>query len=593
VQPDTVDAYESLIQFLYRAPIGLVQISTDGAIELLNPMSSSLLMPLAKDGGLENLFHVLATVSPRLSSMAADFAAPSGVVCESLRIDLSAAVGTDAGPQFLSISLLKLDANRLMAVLGDATFEMQREQATLTRRLNSAARTDGLTKMPNRCAVQEQVELMLARSTASVHGDFAVLFINVDRFKQINDTMGNAAGDQVLTTIAERLQAALRPSSNRIGLVGGPSQMAARIGGDEFVVVLDGMRRAEDVEAIALRLVEALGKPFRMSGHELSCSVSIGVILGAGASGDADSVLGDASIAMAEAKREGGRRYVLFETSMRERAARRGDIEGDLRRALSEDELFVVYQPVVGFLEGGGIDHSAGVEALVRWQHPTRGVIPPLEFIEVAEECGLIGALGDYVLSKACRDFVQWQEELGDGAPRLLAVNLSRAQLAQPGWTDIVIEILRSSGMHARHLQLEVTETLAAQDRQVQERLHELKSLGIKLALDDFGTGYSSLASLHLLPVDTVKIDRSFVCQGDTSDHHRVLIEATVKVARSLGMDTVAEGIETEAQAAVVRDLRCDKGQGYLFSRPLAASALPQWLAAQSNTQVTLARPPD
>ena len=254
MQPDTVDAYESLIQFLYRAPIGLVQISTDGAIELLNPMSSSLLMPLAKEGGLENLFHVLATVSPQLSSMAADFAAPSGIVCESLRIDLSAAGGTDAGPLFLSISLLKLDANRLMAVLGDATFEMQREQATLTRRLNSAARTDGLTKMPNRRAVQEQVELMLARSTTSVHGDFAVLFINVDRFKQINDTMGNAAGDQVLTTLAERMQAALRPSSNRIGLVGGPSQMAARLGGDEFVVVVSG-EATTTVDAMVERLL--------------------------------------------------------------------------------------------------------------------------------------------------------------------------------------------------------------------------------------------------------------------------------------------------------------------------------------------------
>ena len=579
MQPDTADAYEALVQFLYRAPIGLVQISVDGTIELLNPMSSSLLMPLARDANLDNLFYVLRTVAPQLCSMVACFEAATGVICESLRVGTGDTAGAEAGPQFLSISLLKLDARRLMAVLGDATLEVQREQETLARRLNSAARIDGLTQMPNRWAVQEQIGSMMARPNSAAHGEFAVLFMNFDRFKQINDTLGNAAGDQVLTMMAERMRATLRPSSDRIALAAGPGQMAARIGGDEFVVVLDGMRHPDDVKSVALRLLKAIGKPYQISAKEISCNVSMGIVLGSQACGDADAVLRDASIAMAQAKRDGGGCYKLFETSMRERAARRGDIEVDLRKALQERQLFVLYQPVVGLLEDGQIDYTAGVEALVRWQHPTRGVISPAEFIQVAEECGLIGAVGDFVLSRACSDFVQWQSRLGASAPRLLAVNLSRAQLAQPGWTGTVIETLRSSGMQAQHLQLEVTESLAAQDQQVQERLHELKALGIKLALDDFGTGYSSLASLHLLPVDTVKIDRSFVSQGDTSSHHRVLIEATVKVARSLGMDTVAEGIETEAQAAVVRQLKCDKGQGYLFSRPLPAAALEQWLA--------------
>jgi diguanylate cyclase (GGDEF)-like protein len=570
--PEIDDAYEALIQFLYRAPIGLVQVSVDGTIEMLNPRSSSLLMPLAPDGNLDNLFHVLAGVAPQLSSVVSSYAVPTGIICESLRVDLADATSAEAGPQFLSISLLKLDAHRLMAVLDDATVDMQREQETLTRRLNSAARTDSLTKMPNRRAVQEQIGLIMARPNTVAHGEFAVLFMNFDRFKQINDTLGNAVGDHVLTTMADRMRVTLPPS-----------QMAARIGGDEFVVVLDGMRGVSEVESVALRLLGAIGKPNRISDHEIICNVSIGIVLGAHAAGDADAVLRDASIAMAEAKRAGGGRHVMFDTSMRERAARRGDIEADLRRALQEDELFVVYQPVVGLLEGGGTDHSTGVEALVRWQHPTRGIVSPVEFIPVAEECGLIGAVGDFVLARACRDFVQWQSELGVHAPRLLAVNLSRAQLAQPGWTDVVIDILQSSGMQAHQLQLEVTESLAAQDQQVQQRLHELKALGIKLALDDFGTGYSSLASLHLLPVDTVKIDRSFVSQGDTSPHHRVLIEATVKVARSLGMDTVAEGIETQSQANVVRELKCDKGQGYLFSKPLTAPALTQWLAQRRS----------
>jgi diguanylate cyclase (GGDEF)-like protein/PAS domain S-box-containing protein len=581
-QPDSADAYEALIQFLYRTPIGLVQISADGTIEMLNPKSSSLLMPLTRDGSLDNLFAVLAGIAPELSAMASTFAAPTGVVCEALRVSLPPHAGAATEPQVLSISLLKLDAQRFMAVLEDATAEVHREQATLTRRLDNAARTDGLTKMPNRRAVQEQIRLIMTRPETAAQGESAVMFINFDRFKQINDMLGNAAGDKVLTTMAERMRAALRPPTDRIALGAGPSQMAARSGGDEFVVVLDGMRCTADIESVARRLLETISKPYRIASQDIICNVSMGIVLGAQASGDADAVLRDASIAMAEAKRAGGGRYVLFDTAMRERVVRRGDIEGDLRRALQEQQLFVLYQPVVGLLDGGGTDYATGVEALVRWQHPTRGIVSPVEFIQVAEECGLIGAVGDFVLRQACDDFVRWQAELGEGAPRLLAVNLSRAQLAQPGWTEVVSGILAASGMQAPRLQLEVTESLAAQDQQVQERLHELKALGIKLALDDFGTGYSSLASLHLLPVDTVKIDRSFVSQGDTSHHHRVLIEATVMVARSLGMDTVAEGIETPEQAAVVRELKCDKGQGYLFSRPLSSSALVDWLGARA-----------
>jgi EAL domain-containing protein (putative c-di-GMP-specific phosphodiesterase class I) len=267
---------------------------------------------------------------------------------------------------------------------------------------------------------------------------------------------------------------------------------------------------------------------------------------------------------------------------MQQRVARRGGIESDLRRALSGGELFVVYQPVVG-LQGalglqGDVDRAAGMEALVRWRHPVRGVVSPIEFIQVAEESGLIGPLGDFVLGTACRQFVQWLAELGSRAPRCLAVNVSRGQLAQHGFVAAVGDVLRSTGIAPAQLQLEVTESLAAQDVAVQAQLHELKSLGLTLALDDFGTGYSSLSSLHMLPVDTVKIDRSFVSKSDTSHHHRVLIEATVKVARSLGMTTVAEGIETPGQAAITRELGCDKGQGYFFSKPLSAQDLASWV---------------
>ena len=220
----------------------------------------------------------------------------------------------------------------------------------------------------------------------------------------------------------------------------------------------------------------------------------------------------------------------------------------------------------------------------MRWRHPQRGLVPPLDFIGVAESCGLIDAIGQLVLDAACRQFVAWQGELGALAPRTLAVNLSRAQLVAPGFVGAVAATLAAAGMAAAALQLEITESLAAQDCCVQSRLHELKALGLTLALDDFGTGYSSLASLHLLPVDTVKIDRSFVSLAASSPHHRVLIEATVQVANSLGMNTVAEGIETADQAAIVRELGCDKGQGYLYSRPLAATEIGPWLSRSHAT---------
>ncbi|UVW26960.1 bifunctional diguanylate cyclase/phosphodiesterase [Massilia sp. H6] len=592
MQSDPSQAYEALVQFLYRAPIGLAQLSVDGTVDMLNPMASSLLMPLATaDGhysGLDNLFAVLAPIAPQLAQLARDFTDSAGVICEGLRATLPPEMTAAGAPQVLAISLMKLDGERLMAVVADATLEVQREQETLTRRLRSAARTDALTRMPNREAVREQLERLIARTAPGAEpsgASFAVLFMNCDRFRRINDTLGQAAGDALLVQIGERIRGALRPPSDRIDTRGGSGQLAARVGGDEFVVVLDGIRSREDAERVAGRLLDSLSLPFRVQGHEVVCGTSLGLAWGQDSARDADEILRDASIAMAEAKRAGGARHLVFESTMRERATQRAGIEAELRQAIAEEQLFVVYQPVVGLLPDGGTDYSAGVEALVRWRHPLRGVVGPIEFITVAEECGLIGALGDFVLERSCRDFMDWRARLGQDAPRLVAVNLSRAQLGQPGWIDNVRRILELTGMPAGQLQLEVTESLAAQDQGIQQRLHELKALGIELALDDFGTGYSSLSSLHLLPVDTVKIDRSFVSQADTSEHHRVLIEATVKVAQSLGMKTVAEGIETQSQADVVRAQCCGKGQGYFFSRPLAAPDLLAWLASHRAAQ--------
>jgi diguanylate cyclase (GGDEF)-like protein len=584
---DFAQAYETLVQFLYRAPIGLAQTTMDGTIEMINPMSAQLLMPLAPRGDLSNLFDTLEGLVPELRQKLRDHGPASGVVCESIRITVPAAGDGRPAAQVLSLSLLKLDETRLMAVISDATLEVEREQQGLARRLSDAARLDTLTQMPNRAAIREQVQKTLAAQRPPDAPEFAVLFMNCDRFAQVNDALGRAAGDTLLGLIAERLRAALR-TQDRIIRDGQRQPMAARVGGDEFVVVLEGLRRVEHVLVVARRLVNVLGQAYGIGTQSVHCSVSMGIVLRAQAAGDADAILQDASIAMAEAKRAGGSRYVIFEPQMHERAARRGGMEAELRKAIAERQLFVVYQPVVGFAGGGidadAVDRTAGVEALVRWRHPTRGVVSPLEFIPIAEASGLITALGDFVLDTACRQFVQWQQTLGALAPRSLAVNLSRAQLSRPQLVAEVHRILADSGMPPQRLQLEVTESLAAQEETVQARLHELKALGLTLALDDFGIGYSSLASLHLLPVDTVKIDRSFVSEADTSHQHRVLIEATVRVAESLGMGTVAEGIETAAQARIIRQLGCRKGQGFLFSRPLPAEALTAWLElAEAN----------
>jgi EAL domain-containing protein (putative c-di-GMP-specific phosphodiesterase class I) len=265
---------------------------------------------------------------------------------------------------------------------------------------------------------------------------------------------------------------------------------------------------------------------------------------------------------------------------MRQRVNAAVSLENDLRQALANGEMFVVYQPVL-HLPGNAL---AGIEALVRWQHPQRGLVSPVDFIPLAEACGLIDALGRFVMREACQAFSTMQRELGSLAPPSLAVNLSRAQLRQPGLTSDIADAVRANGMSPQQLVLEVTESLAAQDAEVQTILRDIRALGVGLALDDFGTGYSSLSCLHELPVNTVKIDRSFVSQAGESEYHRVLIEATLRVALTLGLDTVAEGIETPEQAQLMAAMGCEKGQGFLFSKPLELEALLAWARVTAQT---------
>jgi diguanylate cyclase (GGDEF)-like protein len=573
------DRYQSLLQFLYRAPIGLVETDQAGKIQLMNPASVRLLMPLSRNGALDNLFTALQDFAPQLRQLAAGRRKPDGIICEALRISLPAGIGGQRGPAHLSLSLIKLEDARLMAVLIDVTQEVYREQEALSQTLEAAARFDSLTSLPNRLALIERMQALLNRAPAHPRHAIGLFYINCDRLIQVNNTYGHHAEDHLVSLLASRLRAALGAPDQEAG---GP--MTAHVSEGKFLVLFEGTEQLDELLLVAERLLGVLAEPYLIGTGEIHCRSSIGIVQGTNAVGDASGILQNASLAMAEAERAGGNRYVIFDQAMLLRATERGDLEAELRRALSEDQLFVVYQPIVG-LQGpraatGAVDRAAGVEALVRWRHPTRGIVPPTEFIGIAEECGLIAALGEFVLRTACNAFVGWRSQLGLAAPGTLSVNLSLGQIGQPGLVAMVDNILRSSGMPPERLQLEVTESMAAQSPAVQSRLRDLKALKLTLALDDFGTGYSSLSSLNQLPVDTVKIDRSFITGSPNSPQLRAVIDATIRVAQALNMTTVGEGIENEAQANLLRDLGCDKGQGYFYSKPLFSAELVKWLTS-------------
>ncbi|MFM2405357.1 MAG: hypothetical protein RL223_3237 [Pseudomonadota bacterium] len=479
-------------------------------------------------------------------------------------------------------AVLERDAQGRALMMSGINIDLSAERR-LQEALALAARTDSLTGLPNRAALFDRVQRVIEARRAGGAG-WSLLHLDIDRLKQINDTLGHRVGDLLLCTLAQRLSQLLAPTEGEPPLVG-------RIGGDEFVVLLSGPDDATSALALAQRLARQLGAPSRLGGHWLSLRLNIGVVTSAQVEGDAEAVLRDADTASQEAKRlvaSGGDGCLLFDPALQARLSERALLEHGLRDALREQQLFLVYQPVVPLRDGA----TLGVEALLRWRHPQRGLIPPLQFIPVAERCGLILEIGEFVLRTACKAFMAWQRSCGPDAPRRMAVNLSPAQLQAPDIVEQVRRALTDAGMPAAALQLEVTESMAVRGDEAMQRLRALKDLGVLIALDDFGTGYSSLACLHQLPVDTVKVDRSFVMHAEASEYHRVLIEATVRVARTLGMTTVAEGIEGLGEDALMRELGCDRGQGYLYARPLPDAELLAWLQARAAATPAAALPP-
>ncbi|MCU1451572.1 MAG: sensor-containing diguanylate cyclase/phosphodiesterase [Acidimicrobiales bacterium] len=418
--------------------------------------------------------------------------------------------------------------------------------------------TDQLTGLPNRTLLRDRLVGGLARLSRS-RSSLAVLFLDVDRFKVVNDSLGHTAGDELLCGVARRLREATRPADT-----------LARFGGDEFVVVFEDVDELQAIEA-ANRLLEAFESPVMTEGRLVQTGVSIGIVLTDDPAKQPESLLRDADAAMYRAKERGGGRIELFDDAMRQDAVARLDLEGDLRRAIEGDELCMRFQPYVDISS----DRIVGVEALIRWEHPTRGLVPPMEFIPVAEETGLIGPIGAWVLTTACQQLATWDAQ-GTGVLDL-AVNVSRRQLGDPELVETVAATLSQTGIEPSRLCLEITESVLMRDAAAAAAtLHRLYDLGVCLAVDDFGTGYSSLLYLRRFPVRVLKLDRLFVAGVGINAEDARIVRATIDLAHALGWAALAEGVERPEQLELLRQMRCDLAQGFLWSEPLAADEISE-----------------
>ncbi|HYE12841.1 MAG TPA: EAL domain-containing protein [Pyrinomonadaceae bacterium] len=431
-----------------------------------------------------------------------------------------------------------------------------------------AAFHDALTGLPNRMLITDNLRLALERAHRCAGYHFAVLFLDLDRFKNVNDSLGHTVGDELLVAIARRLEAGLRPAD-----------MVARLGGDEFAILLDGISGVGDATGTAERIQEALSAPFSLRGHEVFTTTSVGIALGGVGYESPEDILRDADIAMYRAKDKGKACHEVFAASMYTRAVTLMQMENDLRRALEREELRVHYQPVVSLTTG----RISGFEALVRWQHPERGMVPPGDFIPMAEETGLILPLGLWVLREACRQVREWQGRSPMHRALTLSVNLSGKQFMQPDLVEHVEDVLRETDFDPRCLQLEITESVLMDSAEsAVAMLEALRAIGARVSIDDFGTGYSSLSYLHRFPINTLKIDRSFVGRMGPGVEKAEIVRTIVTLARNLGMEVVAEGVETLDQSEQLRALECDYAQGYLYSKPVSGEAAGALLAKRS-----------
>lgn len=464
------------------------------------------------------------------------------------------------------------------------------ERRRTEERLIHDASHDPLTRLPNRALFMDRLAYAVARSRRHPGAAFAVLFIDLDRFKLVNDSLGHQAGDNLILQVSARLSASLREADLMARSMNQPAdefEMLARLGGDEFTVLLDDIASLSDAVKIADRIQDALRPPFMLNGHELYVTASIGIASSATGYTSAENVLRDADLAMYRAKAQGKARYEIYDQNMYAVAVNRLELETNLRRALQNNEFILHYQPIVALATG----EVVGFEALVRWRKSENELISPSGFIDVAEETGLILLLGMWVLREACTTMAEWHRDCPEKRKLTISVNLSARQFAQPDLVQQIGQIIEETGIDPHTVRLEITESVTMDNAErTVSVLSQLRNLGIQFSIDDFGTGFSSLSYLHRFPLKTLKIDRSFISRMGQDNDSAAIVQTMMNLARDLGMEVVAEGTETEEHINQLRLLGCGFGQGYFFSRPMEASAIRNFL---QSPQAAADTPPE
>jgi diguanylate cyclase (GGDEF)-like protein/PAS domain S-box-containing protein len=458
----------------------------------------------------------------------------------------------------LSRGLAVMDSDRHVYQMSGSVTDVTEHKKAESELLHNAFH-DALTGLPNRVLFKDRLKTSMDKVRSGDGYSFGVLFLDLDRFKVVNDSLGHQIGDQLLVATARRLESCLRPGD-----------IVARLGGDEFAIILDRVKHVSDAVQAAERIRERLGTPFNLSGHEVFVSASIGIALNQTASEEPEEILRNADTAMYRAKEQARGSFELFDKGMHARNAALTQLETGLRRALAHDEFRIHYQPIIS-LDTWRI---SGFEALLRWEHPEHGYVSPLKFIPVAEDTGLIIPIGQWVLREACQQLRVWQDQFPSDPPLAMSVNLSGKQFSQPDLIDQIEAILKEAQLEPSSLKIEITESSIIENIDVAAlMLKKMKALGVRLSLDDFGTGYSSLSYLHRFPIDTLKIDRSFVSRINLPKNTEI-VRTILTLARNLGMDVVAEGVETREQIIKLTGLNCEYVQGYLLSRPIDGRAM-------------------
>ncbi len=552
IRPDSPGGGSTLIRYLDAVRQGLLMIDASGAVVVVSASARQLLSHL--------------NVTPRenapalrlLRALRGDTPQARRTVTTALRHSLDrrqpGVFEVRCADHTVQAELHPVAGGNWVVSLEDVSTRKATEA-----RADAMARLDPLTGLPNRLLLRERLAEALAR-LARTGEACALLLIDLDRFKPVNDTLGHPIGDALLEKVADRLRSTIRPTDT-----------VARIGGDEFVILQAGIRDAAGTQALARRIVDLIGRTYMVEGHLLTIGASVGVALAPADGADADRLLKNADLALYRAKLDGRGTYRFFEPEMDARMQARRKLELDMRQALARREFQLHYQPQLQ-LESGTL---IGCEALIRWRHPDRGLVSPLDFIPLAEEIGLIVPIGEWVIRQACRDAMTWPAHMS------VAVNVSPAQFKSDRIVETIISALATSGLPARRLEVEITEGVLLQENEkTLQTLHRLRELGVRVSMDDFGTGYASLSYLRSFPFDKIKIDRSFVQDLATKPDGEAIIRAIAGLGKSLGMTTVAEGVETPEQMQRIRLEGCTDVQGYLISRPVPTEDLLPVFAA-------------